>query len=422
MLSRLKALLSGQKLPEKLSKEEEKAILKQGNAKQRLQLASSPRTRPEVLYYLADDKGADVRKQIAANSSTPLHAADLLVHDKNDGVREELARKIARLMPDLDEKSQAGLRDRAIDVLEKLAQDQVPKIRALIAEELKESTRVPKSLISRLARDMEDIVCGPVLEYSPLLGEEDLREIIAAEVSSAALTAIARRQTLTEQTSQDLVDTLDIPAVSALLTNPNAAIREDTLDKIIDQARGVEVLHKPLALRPQLSFRAMKRIAGFVASALVTAMTEQSDLNPEDAENLLDTVRERLSQERVGDDEEAKLAQNAQDLFDRGILTDRFILDTHQKNSREFVLQCLAVMANLPISVVRKIIHSKSGRAVTALCWQAGLSMRTAFTLQTELALVPTTQLLPGKNGDEYPLKDSELEWHLSYFLDQEHL
>ncbi len=421
MLGKLKSIFSGDKaLPKDLSIEDVQKILKTGSEQQKKQLAVRQDARPEVLYYLAEDQSVSVRRLIAQNPSTPIQADEILTNDSDEEVRAELARKISRLVPGMTSKEQKALRDKSIKLLEALAKDQLPRVRAMVAEEIKNDQNVPKSLVDRLARDIEDIVCGPILQYSPLLNEDDLREIIAAGASSKALEAIASREAVSENVSADIAGTLDIPAVTALLTNKNAQVREDTLDQIIAQAETVEDLHKPLTLRPQLSIRAMKRIAGFVASALVHAMMEQSDLSEEQADELLDKVRERLAAERVGDDEQKQLADQAQDYFERGMLNDEFVVEQIAGNRRELLTQCLAVMSDLAAETVRQIIQSKSGRAVTALCWKAGLSMRTAYDVQTKFALVPTAQLLHAKNGVEYPIKEDELEWHLSYFIEKE--
>lgn len=421
MLDKLRSFIGGNKTltDTTLSVEQEQAILREGSEKERMQLADRENTRPEVLYYLAEDKSVSVRRNIAKNTSTPIQADEILKSDQDAEVRAELVRKIARLVPDLKEEEQKTLRDKSIKVLEDLAKDQLPKIRAMAAEEIKEAENVPQQLVNRLARDIEDIVCGPILQYSPLLNDDDLREIIAAGVSTKALEAIASRVEVSDEIAQDIVDTLDVPAVSALLVNKNAQIREDTLDQIISQAETVEDLHRPVAMRPQLSVRAMKRISGFVASALVQAMIEQSELPEEQAEELLDKVRERLSQERVGDDEEAVFAKKALDYYERGMLDDKFVLEQITENRRELLMQCLAVMSDIPVESVRQVIGSKSGRAVTALCWRVGVSMRTAYEVQIRFSLVPTAQLLHAKNGTEYPIKEDELEWHLSYFVDQ---
>ena len=398
--------------------EQARRMLEEGRLEDRRMLAARADMRPEILYYLAEDEDAEVRRRVAANPAAPIHADQLLAEDPDDEVRAELARKIARLVPGLDPGQAAKIRERAIVVLEQLAQDALPRVRAIVAEEIKRETRVPKEIIRQLARDLEAIVACPVLEYSPLLDEHDLRELIAAGMSSEALAAIARRENLPAAVSEDIAATLDIPAVAALLANESAQIREETLDRIIDHARAVEAWHRPLALRPQLSVRAMKRIAGFVASALVHRMMERNPLGEKVAEEILERVRERIAAERVGEEEEAELARQAREFHRRGMLTDDFVIEAIEHNRRELLIQALAVMADIEPAVVRRIIHSKSGRAVTALAWKAGLKMRTAFRLQTEFALVPPSQLVPAKNGVDYPMDEAELVWHLSYFLE----
>jgi len=421
MLGKLKAMFGGEKkLPAVLSEDEEQQILKAGSDHQREQLAARKDARPEVLYYLADDTSVAVRRQIAKNPSTPPQADDKLKDDVDQEVRSELARKIGRLVPGLEAGERTALRDKALNVLEKLAQDQLPKVRAIIAQEIKSSDNVPKHIVDQLARDVEAIVCGPILQYSPLLNDDDLREIIAAGATGVALEAIASRQSVSQDLAGDIAASLEIPAIAALLTNENAQIREDTLDQIITQAENVEELHKPVALRPQLSIRAMRRVASFVASALVFAMMEQAGLEEGPAEDLLERVRERLASEKVGESEEAKLAKMALDYFQRGMLVDAFVSEQIEANRRELLVQCLAVMADLSVEIVRKIIQSKSGRAVAALAWKCDLTMRTAYELQTQFALVPTAQLLSAKDGNKYPIDANELEWHLSYFLDQD--
>lgn len=414
----LKRLLSrkSKKTSDKLSYEEARDVLEENDYDKRLELAQRSDTRPEILYYLAEDDSADVRRHIAQNPATPIHADALLTIDEDGEVRSELARKIARLVPGLTAEEQATLHERAVEVLERLAQDQLPKVRAIVAEEIKQSQNVPRHIVRQLAEDVEDIVSTPILEYSPLLGDDDLREIIAAGASEAALVAIARRPTVSEPVSEAVAGTLEIPAVAALLVNPSAQIREDTLDQIIDQAKEVQDLHEPLATRPDLSIRAMKRIAGFVASALVHTMIESSALAEDVAEDILERVRERIAAERVGEDDEKRFAEEALKLHKDERLTDEFVVEAIESNQRELLIQCFALMAELPAKTVREILKSKSGRAVSALAWKAKLKMRTAYDMQTKLALVPAPQLVTPKAGIDYPLDTDEMIWHLSYF------
>jgi hypothetical protein len=140
VLNKLKSIFgNGDKkgLPEVLTSDKEQAILQNGSDAERLALAGREDARPEVLYYLAEDKSVDVRRKIANNPTTPVQADAILANDVDEEVRSELARKIGRMIPSLDETEQHDLSDKTLVVLEQLAQDQLPKIRAIIAEEIK---------------------------------------------------------------------------------------------------------------------------------------------------------------------------------------------------------------------------------------------------------------------------------------------
>ncbi|MFZ5609964.1 MAG: DUF2336 domain-containing protein [Pseudomonadota bacterium] len=405
-------------LPKDLSYEAARRILEGGAEEQIKSLAARADTRPEMLYYLAREGEAAVRAEVAGNPASPVQANELLADDEAEEVRGELARKIARLLPDLDESGRTDVRERTLAILDKLAQDQLPRVRAILAEAIKRSTHVPKTIVDRLARDMEAIVCVPVLAYSPLLSDDDLKEIIAAGSVQEALAAIAARPQVSADVADAVVATLDVPAVAALLANPNAQIREEALDAIIDHAPKVDKWHEPLALRSSLSLRTVKRIAGFVASSLVAMMVEANALNDAAAEEVLDAARQRIAAEQIGDEEEAALAEEAARLAARGLIDDDFINDAIRSNKRGLILYCLAEAAGVTPQVARAILASKSGRTVTALAWKAGLSMRTAYALQKSVALVPPPLLLHAKDGIDYPISQGDLAWQLESFIE----
>ncbi|WP_417320015.1 DUF2336 domain-containing protein [Emcibacter sp.] len=399
-----------------LSYEEAKTALELQKSKDKRLLAQLPETQPEVLYYLASDEDADIRRDVARNESTPIQADEILANDNDDEVRAELARKIARIFPDLSQHDQVQIRETAIDILEKLASDQFPKVRQIVSEELKSSDLVPHRIVKTLARDEELAVCAPILEYSPLLSDVDLKEIIAVTTVSGALSAIARRGQVSEDISEALTNSLDVPAVSALIANQNAQIREDTLDAIIDQARSIEPMHSPLAERPNLSLRAIKRIAGFVASSLVSRMLEKNHLEKDVAEEILTNVRKRIQEQQVDEDDVQTLAEQARDLVEKGVVDDDFIQNALANKQRELAIQCLALLSDIPVDSVRKLIKSNKSRRIVALCWRSELSMRTALELQHKLAHIPPEEFINAKDGVDFPLSNEEMEYELELY------
>jgi hypothetical protein len=159
-----KPLKAGQK--KKPSYEESKKIAAKGDAKARAALAAHADLEPEFLYLFASDKDATVRRAVAENESSPLQADLLLARDVDQGVREELAYKIGRLVPTLTDDESESLAEMAFAVLEILATDQAPQIRTIIADEIKHLSNVPKRIILRLAKDAEATVASPILEYA----------------------------------------------------------------------------------------------------------------------------------------------------------------------------------------------------------------------------------------------------------------
>jgi len=379
--------------------EAQKAAIEAGSESARRKLAGREDTKPEILYYLAEDQSPSVRRAVAANATTPRQADLLLTKDADDDVRAEIARKIRRLLPDLGPEQAEKLRDLTLRTIETLVSDQLPRVRAALAEAIKDSPHIPKHVALVLARDVAVEVSGPVLEFSPLLGDADLREIIASGVASAALSAIARRRALSADVADAIVATIDVPAIATLLANPSAQVREETLDRIIETARSVEQLHRPLVYRPELSIRAIRRIAEFVSGSLLDRLG--------DRHGLPDALRSELKAKARGmlETESAKPAGDGDAMS--------FALD---RNDRAMVFATLATASMLSVPAVERIFQLKSARGIVALAWQAGLPMRLALRLQSEVAGIQPRDMVYARGGTDYPFPPEELEEQIAFF------
>jgi uncharacterized protein (DUF2336 family) len=381
------------------------------------ELARRSDTEPEVLFVLASEGSPATRRFVAANPSAPVHANRLLVRDTDDEVRVELARKIGRLMPELSVEASEKLRNLTIETLECLAQDQLPRVRQMLAEEIKHLDCVPRNVIFMLARDVE-IVAAPILEYSPLLSDSDLIDIITTAQARRAMVAIARRRVLSENVSDAIAALQDIPAITALLSNSHAKIRSQTIEKIIDHAERIRDWHAPLVLRSDLSQRAVKRLASFVSASLIDQLASRHKLDGETQALLRQRMNERLAAEDLGaadGDVSATLAEVAA-RHRAGKLDDGFVASAAQNGRREIVVAALSLLGHVSADLVHRIFQSSSAKAATALVWRAGLSMRVAFKIQTYLLRLPARELLPARDGVDFPLTEDEMRWHLGYF------
>jgi uncharacterized protein (DUF2336 family) len=420
-----------------LTYEEAKELARHQDIAVRKSLAEREDIRPEILFYLAGDPEAEVRKAIAQNKSTPARAYVDLAKDSNDEIRTGLAEKIATLAPKLTAYEVDRVQSYAFQALEILASDQLHNVRQVLAATLKDVAKAPEELIKTLAKDSELSVAGPVLEHSPVLTDEDLLELISSGISSGALGAISNRTSVSFAVSDAIVDTHDVPAITTLLCNDSAQIREETLDQLIEESKEVTQWQGPLVNRPVLSETSAQRLAQFVAGNLLDNLKSRNDLSDSTLEIIREEVSRRLQQthnptqtqpipqaEEGGNSnlrrEYAWLFQQpshiiAQNLKRMGRLKPQVILNALAEGDNAFVIAALSELANVASPVAHRMVAMHSARGIVSLCWKAGIDAENATHIQVKVGHVSASDILKADNGN-YALTPEEMEWQLEFF------
>lgn len=444
MTGRIDKILGGEGLA--LSYEKAKELAGHEDEEVRAELAGRLDLKPEILYFLAEDSSPRVRRLIAENPATPHHADLLLARDDDQDVRGGLAEKISRLAPDMNPDEQDKVKRMAYEALELLTRDQVTRVRQILAEALKDVAEAPPDVIRRLAFDTEIVVAGPILEFSPVLTDSDLLEIIQQGTSQGRLDHISRRRQVSAALSDAIAATGDETAVGLLLANPSAQIREETLDRIIDAAVKVESWHAPLVARPKLSGRAALRLAHFVAANLIEILAERHDLEPD----VLDEVR-RVVDQRIdagdpgfaanataeadtetdtetdpGTDTEPKTdtatplemaLEEASKRLNAGELTLAWVERVLGQGTRESTMAALAVLSDIAVTSVQRAVVGRNQKGIVALAWKAGLTPELAEKAQCQLLGIEAADVLKGEPGT-FPMTDNDMEWQLELIGD----
>jgi Uncharacterized protein conserved in bacteria len=407
----------------KLSYEDARNLAAADDCDRRATLAERQDVQPEILYYLAEDDSPEVRRRVARNTRTPPQADLLLAADSDAEVRAGLAAKIARVAPGLGPNEQDRLRRATYEALELLARDQIATVREILADALKDVADAPPEVIRRLARDAEIAVAAPVLQYSPVLSDEDLLEIVASSPIPGALAAISKRSQVESRVADAIAATEDVDAIAVLLANPSAQIREETLDRLADRAADIENWHRPLVERPHLSSRTAGKLARFVAANLLQSLAARQDLQPEAAAAVAAVVRKRLDEleapapakaaaRKVADETTALM--RAQQLKFQNKLDESTIDAALSGNDHAFVIAGLAVLAGVSFATVKKAAHTQSAKGMVAIAWKAGLSMALCRELQTRLLRLPAARVLGSRDGG-FPLTPDEMNWQLEF-------
>jgi uncharacterized protein (DUF2336 family) len=398
--------------PEHYNTEKQKAH--SGDTKKRLTLAANTKTHQEILYYLAEnDPSQDVRKAVAENTSTPLQAARILAEDEDSDVRIALAERLLALLPDLSSDEQSHLYAFAVQALSTLALDEVLKVRIALAETLKDHAHAPPDLAAQLARDIERQVSEPVLRFCAALKDEDLLDILGQHPESWAIQAIAGREGVSADVSKAVIDTGDIQAGEILIANEGAQITKDMLEDIVEKARRTPEWHHSVAARKNFPPKLAQELAEFVDESVRNLLVNRGDFDQQTIDEIMDVVHRRMDYAVHYSDE--KPSARAKRLHKKGELDDEVLGDALAMRDYDFVSTGLACLSGAPQDDIDKIMDMKAPKAVVAICWKAGLSMRMAFRIQQEMARISHKELVYPRDGTDYPLETDELNWQLEF-------
>ncbi|HEX5325705.1 MAG TPA: DUF2336 domain-containing protein [Acetobacteraceae bacterium] len=390
------------------------------DAAARVRLGANPRAPAAMLEDLATDPAIMVRAALALNPQTPPRANQILAADADERVRALLARKLAGLAPGLSDDEHKHLQRAAYDTLIMLVEDEAVRVRAAIAEVIRQMPNAPRGLILRLARDVAVSVSEPVIRFSPLLGDADLLALVSAPPAPATVVAVARRPDLTAQVADAIAAGGDNEAICALLANKSAQLREATLDALIARAADHADWHEPLVRRPVLPPPSARALSSIVATHLLQVLARRADLDPKLAAELHQRLEQRLAEpvapvSMQGDPSTEQAIAEAHRLQQRGKLSESAVRGALQGGRHRAVAAMTAVAAGVSVPVVDRAASLRSAKGLVSLVWKAGFSMQLAVEVQAALGhLAPSAILSPATEGG-YPLSTDEMRWQVDF-------
>lgn len=386
------------------------------NASARIKIAKNSKTRPELLYYLAqNDPDASVRQAVAKNRSTPVHASGVLSKDTDTDVRLALAHRLVKLLPNLSMDKQSQLYEFAVQALGTLALDEVLKIRIALSSALRDHAQAPPKVVGQLARDIEREVSEPILRFCLALSDEDILDILKNHQSAWALNAIAGRQNVSEAVSQAIIDRSDEETGVTLLENKTALISVPTLTTIVEKSKLFKKWQKPIAIRKNLPKELAKQLIEFVDESVQALLMERTDYDPEFRNEISSVVKRRLDLIDKVETSTLSAEDRVRQMIKDKKLTEDTVSDALAIKDKDLAVVALAALARTNRSTIEKVMALQKPRPVIAICWKAGLSMRLCMRIQQELAHIPPKELIYARGGTDYPLDEAEIKWQLDF-------
>lgn len=121
-------------------------------------------------------------------------------------------------------------------------------VRKTISQNLCANPDIPHELAIKLANDVNEVSL-PILEFSTVLSDQDLRIIIARSQDMDKHIAISKRPVISEGLSESIISNSNEEAVSSLLHNKGSYIEDKSMEKIIAKFSDSQTVIEELVTR-----------------------------------------------------------------------------------------------------------------------------------------------------------------------------
>ncbi|WP_415159104.1 DUF2336 domain-containing protein [Maritalea sp.] len=176
-----------------------------------------------------------------------------LNNDPDGAECAELMRNMAKLFRHVVDRCDDEQIAKYDEVLCQLSELVEAEARADVAELLAPLSRAPGSVVIKLAHD-EIEVAAPLLEFSSVLSDDDLIEIVQ-ELSNDHRFAIAGRSPVTDRVGSEIVKRADTRTVIRLVSNMDAQIGQNTGSGLLARAASDKSIAASIGGRKDVDWR-----------------------------------------------------------------------------------------------------------------------------------------------------------------------
>jgi uncharacterized protein (DUF2336 family) len=308
------------------------------------------------------------------------------------GERAEATRSLARawLISDLSEDDRAA----AEGALLMLLDDASPLVRQAMAEVFARSVDAPAAIVQALSLDQPSVAL-PVLEYSPLLIDADLVDIIATG-NCEMQCAIARRINLPASVCAAIAEVGTAAAALELIENAYAELAAFSWDRIVERHGHLAAIRESMVVLEDLPAATRVALVAKLSDTLAQFVVARRWLSADRAVRIASEARDRstvnIAARSRGDDMRGLVRH----LRATGQLTAGLILRALLSGNLELFNAALSELSDLPQARVAALLHDRGGASLQALLQRAGLpestfaAFRAALEVSHETGYVDT--------------------------------
>jgi uncharacterized protein (DUF2336 family) len=318
-----------------------------------------------------------------------------LLKEPTPEIKAQAASKIASVhkRPDLTPKERAL----AESIFRVMIRDADARVRAALADQLKDNAMLPHDVALALARDVEQVAV-PMLHYSLVLTDDDLVELVRTRPAAFQM-AIVQRERVSEAVSEAIAVHGNEDVVGTLVKNPGADVSDRVGAKIIDLFSGSELVMDQLAQRQALPVHLAERLVTLVSENIRLQLAENHGILDALSETVIRLGRERAALDLLPHDATAPQTETFVDaLRVKGRVTPSMVTRM-LCTGRLLAVECaLSKLCGIPRGNAQALIHDSGPLGLRSIVRAAGLPdgmhelLRIAIPLAKRFETVPPVE------------------------------
>jgi len=214
----------------------------------------------------------------------------------------------------------------------------------------------------------------PVLQFSEVLTDDDLVDLIQSSKSVSRYLAVSKRRVVSQMVSNVLLSSQNDQVMSSLVHNSGADISEEHLSAIIEQHRNNEGLMQAVSSRPHLPVATVEKLVTIVSKNIADSLKQKYQLPTEEIEQQVSATRETETLQLVKNvQDDAEIDKLVLQMQSSDRLSPSMILSALCQGNFAFFEASLARLSNIPIANARALIFDKGELGFRALYNKSGL-------------------------------------------------
>jgi uncharacterized protein (DUF2336 family) len=304
--------------------------------------------------------------------------------------RAEATRSLARawIFSDLSDDDRAA----AEGALLMLLDDSSPLVRQAMAEVFARSPIAPAAIVQALSLD-QPAVALPILEFSPLLIDADLVDIVATG-NSALQCAVARRSGLPASVCAAIAEVGSPAAALELIENPFAELAPFSWDRIVERHGHLAAIRESMLVLDDLPAATRLALVAKLSATLTQFVVARNWLSADRAGRVATEAMARSTVNIASRSRGDEMRDLVAHLRAANQLTVGLILRALLSGNLDLFDQALVELSGLTQSRVAAIVYDGGGSSLNALLTRAGLpestfpAFRAALDARSEIGFI----------------------------------